>query len=51
MMNVCTMKTAGVFMISTSSMSLRTGTIPRSMAWLGIVLAALFLLLSLGTVY
>jgi hypothetical protein len=41
---------AGVFMISTSTLSLRTGIVPRWMAQTGIVLA-LFLLLSLGTVY
>jgi hypothetical protein len=46
-MNVYTMKMAGVFMISTSTMSLRTGIMPRWMAILGLVLA-LFLLLSLG---
>jgi hypothetical protein len=47
LMNVYTMKMAGVFMISTSTMSLRTGIMPRWMAILGLVLA-LFLLLSLG---
>jgi hypothetical protein len=47
MMNVYTMKMAGVFMISTCTLSLRTGIIPRWMAFLGIGLA-LFLLLSLG---
>ena len=46
-MNVYTMKMAGVFMISTSTMSLRTGIVPRWMAYLGLALA-LFLLLSLG---
>jgi hypothetical protein len=45
-MTVYTMKMAGVFMISTSTMSLRTGIMPRWMAILGLVLA-LFLLLSL----
>ncbi|MGE5357982.1 MAG: hypothetical protein ACM3NQ_03125 [Bacteroidales bacterium] len=50
MMNVYTMKMAGVFMISTCTLSLRTGIIARWMAYLGLVLA-LFLLLSLGTVY
>jgi hypothetical protein len=48
-MNVYTMKMAGVFMISTSTMSLRLGIVPRWMALLGLMLA-LFLLLSLGTV-
>ncbi len=46
-MNVYTMKMAGVFMISTCTLSLRTGIIPRWMAFLGLALA-LFLLLSLG---
>ena len=50
MINVYTMKMAGVFMMTTSSLSLRTGIIPRWMAWLGLALA-LFLLLSLGTLY
>ncbi|MBP1692316.1 MAG: hypothetical protein H6Q37_199 [Chloroflexi bacterium] len=45
--NVYAMRMAGVFMISTSTMSLRTGIIPRWMAFLGFVLA-LFLLFSLG---
>jgi hypothetical protein len=47
MMHVYTMKMAGVFMISTCTLSLRTGIIPRWMAYLGLLLA-LFLLLSLG---
>jgi hypothetical protein len=45
-MTVYTMKMAGVFMISTSTLSLRTGIMPRWMAILGLGLA-LFLLLSL----
>ncbi len=49
-MNVYTMKMAGVFMITTCTLSLRTGIIPRWMAYLGLVLA-LFLLLSLGSLY
>jgi hypothetical protein len=49
-MNVYTMKMAGVFMMSTCTLSLRTGIIPRWMAFLGIGLA-LFLLLSLGFFY
>ena len=49
-MNVYTMKMAGVFMISTCTLSLRTGIIPRWMALLGLVLA-LFLLFSLGFFY
>jgi hypothetical protein len=49
-MNVYTMKMAGVFMISTSTLSLRTGIAPRWMAYLGLALA-LFLLLSLGFFY
>jgi hypothetical protein len=50
MMNVYTMKMAAVFMISTCTLSLRTGIFPRWMAVVGFVLA-LFLLLSLGTFY
>ena len=49
-MNVYTMKMAGVFMISTCTLSLRTGIIPRWMAFLGLGLA-LFLLLSTGVFY
>lgn len=49
-MNVYTMKMAGVFMITTCTLSLRTGIIPRWMAFLGLVLA-LLLLLSLGFFY
>jgi hypothetical protein len=49
-MNVYAMKMAGVFMISTSTLSLRTGIIPRWMAYLGLALA-LFLLFSLGFFY
>jgi hypothetical protein len=49
-MNVYTMKMAGVFMISTCTLSLRTGIIPRWMAILGLALA-LFLILSLGFLY
>lgn len=48
MMNVYTLRMAGVFMISTCTLSLRTGIIPRWMAYLGLALA-LFLLLSVGT--
>ena len=48
MINVYALKMAGVFMISTCTLSLRTGIIARWMAYLGLVLA-LFLLLSLGT--
>jgi hypothetical protein len=50
LMNVYTMKMAGVFMISTCTLALRTGIFPRWMAVLGFVLA-LFLLLSLGLFY
>jgi hypothetical protein len=50
MVNVYTLRMAGVFMISTSTLSLRTGILPRWMAYLGLALA-LFLLLSLGTFY
>ena len=47
LMNIYTMKVAGVFMISTCTLSLRTGIAPCWMAYLGLVLA-LFLLLSIG---
>jgi hypothetical protein len=47
LMNVYTMKMAGVFMITTCTLSLRTGIFPRWMAFLGMALA-MFLLLSLG---
>ncbi len=50
MMNVYTLKMAGVFMMSMSTLSLRTGITPRWMAYLGFA-AALFLILSLGRVY
>jgi hypothetical protein len=49
-MNVYTMKMAGVFMISTSTLSFRTQIMPRWMALLGFILA-LFLILSLGFFY
>lgn len=49
-MNVYAMKMAGVFMMSTSTLSLRTGILPRWMAFFGLALA-LFLLLSLGFFY
>ena len=49
-MTVYTMKMAGVFMISTCTLSLRTGIFPRWMAYLGLALA-LFLLLSIGFFY
>jgi hypothetical protein len=49
-MNVYTMKMAGVFMISTCTLSLRTGIFPRWMAFLGMALA-LFLLLTVGSFY
>lgn len=49
-MNVYAMKMAGVFMITTCTLSLRTGIIPRWMAYLGLVLA-LFLLFSLDFFY
>lgn len=49
-MNVYTMKMAGIFMMSTCTLSLRTGIIPRWMAFLGIALA-LFLLLSIDFFY
>ncbi len=43
-MTVYTMKMAGVFMLSTSTLSLRTGIFPRWMAFLGMVLALLLML-------
>ena len=49
-MNVYAMKMAGVFMISTCTLSLRTGIFPRWMAFVGLALA-LFLLFSLGFFY
>lgn len=49
-MNVYTMKMAGVFMISTFTLSLRTGIFPRWMAYLGLALTP-FLLLSIGVFY
>ncbi len=48
--NVYAMKMAGTFMISTCTLSLRTGIFPRWMAFLGLALA-LFLLLSIGFFY
>lgn len=49
-MNVYAMRMAGVFMISTCTLSLRTGIIPRWMAYFGLLLA-LFLLFSLSYFY
>ena len=48
-MNVYTLKMAGVFMLTTCTLSLRTRILPRWMIFLGFILA-LFLLLSLGSV-
>ena len=50
MMNVYAMKMAGVFMISTCTLSIRTGIFPRWMAFLGYALA-LLLFLSIGYLY
>ncbi len=50
MMNVYTLKMAGVFMMSMSTLSLRTGITPRWMAIIGFALA-IFLILSLGLIY
>jgi hypothetical protein len=47
LMNVYTMKMAGVFMTSACTLALRTGIFPRWLAFLGMVLA-LFLMLALG---
>ena len=49
-MQVYTMRMAGVWMISTSTLSLRTGIVPRWMAYLGLALA-IFLLFSMGFFY
>ncbi len=49
-MNVYAMRMAGVFMISTSTLALRTGILPRWMCFLGLILAV-FLLFSLGFFY
>ena len=49
-MNVYAMKMAGVFMISTSVLALRTKILPRWMSVLGLALAT-FLLFSLGLFY
>jgi hypothetical protein len=43
-LNVYAVKMAGVFMISACTLSIRTGTIPRWMAFLGYALALLLLL-------
>ena len=48
--NVYAMKMAGVFMISMSTLSIRTGITPRWMAYLGFLLAV-FLIISLGLFY
>lgn len=45
-MNIYAIKMAGVFMISTSTISLRTAIVPRWVAFLGFALA-LFLLLTI----
>jgi hypothetical protein len=49
-MTVYALKMAGVFMISTSTLSLRTGILPRWMAILGVLLA-LVLLLTINMFY
>jgi hypothetical protein len=49
LMNVYTLKMAGVFMMSLSTLTLRTGIAPRWMAILGFV-SAIFLILSLGLI-
>jgi hypothetical protein len=48
-MNTYAIKMAGVFMTSTSTIALRTGIVPRWMAFLGFALA-LILLLSVGVI-
>jgi hypothetical protein len=47
LINVYALRMAAVFMISTCTLSLRTGIIPRWITYIGLVLA-LFMLLSLG---
>jgi hypothetical protein len=47
--NIYTVKMAGVFMVSTSTLALRTGILPRWMTFLGLALA-IILLLSIGFV-
>ncbi len=49
-MNVYTIKMAGVFMMTTCTLALRTGIFRRWMAYLGLALA-LFLLLTFGYTY
>jgi hypothetical protein len=49
-MNIYALKMAGVFMISTSTLAIRTQIFPRWIAFLGYVLA-LLLLLSVGYLY
>jgi len=44
LINVYAMRMAGVFMISTCTIALRTGIFPRPMAFLGYALALLLLL-------
>lgn len=48
-MNVYAIRMAGVFMISTSTISVRTRIVPRWIAFVGFALA-LFLLLTIGTI-
>jgi hypothetical protein len=43
-MTVYAMKMAGVFMLTTSTLALRTGILPRWMAYLGLLLALILLL-------
>jgi MFS family permease len=50
LVNVYAMKMAAVFMISTSTVAMRTGIFPRWMAWLGYGLA-LLMLLSTGYIF
>lgn len=47
-MHVYALKMAGVFMVSTATISLRTGIVPRWMAYLGYALAAVLLTLGVG---
>jgi hypothetical protein len=48
--NVYAVKLAGVFMLSTSTVALRTGIVPRWMIYLGYLLA-LFLILAIGSIH
>ncbi|MDD1757246.1 MAG: hypothetical protein LUQ22_00750, partial [Methanotrichaceae archaeon] len=50
-LNIYAMRMAGVFMIATSTLSIRTGIVPRWMAFLGYALAVVLLLTLLYNVW